>query len=155
MCPENGARFRALGDLVRKQLNEKLAIQHPTQGHITHPSPTTDLLVTFWHDSTRPEAYYRNVHVLAGGLLDRSPGGTGSSAMMAMLEARGLIKIGQPIHSEGLIGSGTFEGCLVRETSLGNQRAVVPTVKGTANIIGYAKWLIDPKDPVGQGFVVT
>ena len=45
--------------------------------------------------------------------------------------------------------------CLVRETKLGNKRAVVPTVKGTANIIGYAKWLLDPKDPVGKGFVVT
>jgi len=155
VCPENGACFRELGEMVRKQLKEKLSFEHPTQAHISYPSPTTDLLVTFWHESTRPEAYYRNVHVLTGGLLDRSPGGTGTSAMMAMLEARGLIKIGQPIHSEGLIGSGTFEGCLVRETSLGNQRAVVPTVKGTANIIGYAKWLMDENDTVGKGFVVT
>lgn len=153
--PENGKQFRELGAIVRQQLAEKLALKHPTQAHITYPSPTTDMLVTFWHESTRPEAYYRNVHVLTNGLLDRSPGGTGTSAMMAMLEARGLIKMGQTIQSEGLVGSGTFEGCLIRETTLGNQRAVVPTVKGTANIIGYAKWLMDPKDPVGQGFIVT
>jgi proline racemase len=43
----------------------------------------------------------------------------------------------------------------VRETRLGSYRAVVPTVKGTANIIGYAKWLLDPDDPVGRGFTVT
>jgi len=59
------------------------------------------------------------------------------------------------VFSQGLLGSGTFEGCLVRETKLGSQRAVVPTVKGTANIIGYAKWLMDPDDTVGKGFVVT
>ena len=155
VCPENGIRFRELGHLVRQQLAEKLTIQHPTQSHIKYPSPTTDCLVTFWHDSDRSEAFYRNVHVLTSGLLDRSPGGTGTSAMLAMLETRGKIKIGQPIHSEGLLGSGTFEGCATAETTLGNQRAVVTTVKGTANIIGYAKWLIDRKDPVGRGFVVS
>ncbi|WP_243261125.1 proline racemase family protein [Sulfitobacter dubius] len=38
---------------------------------------------------------------------------------------------------------------------LGNQRAVIPTVKGTAKVIGYAKWLIDETDPVGRGFTIT
>ena len=93
--------------------------------------------------------------MLSGGLLDRSPGGTGTSAMMAMLEARGELRVGETIRSEGLLGSGVFEGCLVRETRLGNHRAVVPTVKGSAHVVGYAKWLIDPEDPVGRGFVVT
>lgn len=150
VCPENASRFRELGQLVKQQVEEKVEIRHPTKPHIDYLD-----IVTFWHDSTRPEAFYRNVHVLSSGLLDRSPGGTGTSAMMAMLEARGRIKIGQVIKSEGLLGSGTFEGCLVRETKLGNHRAVVPTVKGTANIIGYAKWLLDPKDPISRGFVIS
>ena len=151
--PENGAYFRELGHLVRRQVAEKVRLRHPLHAHIRYPSPDTDLLVTFWHESER--ARYRNVHVLSGGLLDRSPGGTGTSAMMAMLEARGALRVGETIHSEGLLGSGTFEGCLVRETRLGNHRAVVPTVKGRAHIVGYAKWLLDPEDPVGRGFVVT
>ena len=155
VAPENGAYFRELGHLVRQQLAEKVDLRHPVHEHIRFPSRDTDLLVTFWHEPDRNEARYRNVHVLSGGLLDRSPGGTGTSAMMAMLEARGELVIGQTIQSEGLLGSGTFEGCLVRETKLGSQPAVVPTVKGTANIIGYAKWLMDPDDAVGRGFVVT
>lgn len=106
-------------------------------------------------EAERNESRYRNVHVLSDGLLDRSPGGTGTGAMMAMIEAPGELAIGQTIQSEGLLGSGTFEGCLVRETKLGSQRTVVPTVKGTANLIGYAKWLLDPDDAVGRGFVVT
>ena len=155
VAPENGACFRELGHLVRKQLAEKVDLRHPLHAHIRYPSSATDLLVTFWHESERDSVRYRNVHVLSGGLLDRSPGGTGTSAMMAMLEARGEIGIGQAIRSEGLLGSGTFEGRLVREAKLGPHRAVVPSVKGSANIIGYAKWLIDPQDVTGRGFVVT
>ena len=43
----------------------------------------------------------------------------------------------------------------IGETVIGGQRAVVPTIKGKANITGYAKWLIDPNDPLGEGFVIS
>jgi proline racemase len=72
-----------------------------------------------------------------------------------MFEARGQLQIGQVIQSEGLLGSGTFEGRLIGETTLDGQRAVIPTIRGKANIIGFAKWLIDPDDPVGAGFVIS
>jgi proline racemase len=75
--------------------------------------------------------------------------------MMAMFEARGRIKIGETIKSEGLLGSGQFEGRLARETMVGNQRAVVPTVKGTAKVIGYAKWLLSDDDPLRDGFMIS
>jgi proline racemase len=74
--------------------------------------------------------------------------------MMAMFHARGKLGLGQPIQSEGLLGAGTFEGCLIGETMLGKQPAVRPTVKGKANIVGTARWLIDHDDPVGAGFLV-
>lgn len=153
--PVNGIHFRELGAQVRQQIADKITLHHPTQSHIYYPGGITDLLVTFYHEGTRPDAYYRNVHVLSAGLLDRSPGGTGTSAMVAMFEAKGQLQLGQTIQSEGLLGSGTFEGCAVRETTIGNQRAIVPTVKGTANIIGYGKWLLDPADTVSHGFIVT
>src|SRR5262249_43970595 len=149
ITPENGSRFARLGVIAKQQLREKLSLQHPTQRHITELD-----LVTFYHEPTRPEARYRCVHVFSDGKMDRSPGGTGTSAMMAMLEARGQLKVGGTILAEGLLGSGTFEGQLVRETRLGGQRAVVPTIKGRANIVGYARWLVDPSDPVGAGFVI-
>jgi len=64
------------------------------------------------------------------------------------------MKVGQTIRSEGLLGSGQFEGCLIGETTVGGKRAVIPTVKGTASLLGYGKWLLDPNDPVGRGFVI-
>lgn len=147
--PENGSRFAELGALVKKQLQDKIEIRHPE-----HPHMSGLHFVTFWHEPSRPDSLYRNVHVFSDGKLDRSPGGTGTSAMMAMFEARGSLAVGQPIKSEGLLGSGRFEGCLVREARVGEHRAVVPTVKGTASVIGYAKWLMDPDDHLREGFVV-
>lgn len=74
--------------------------------------------------------------------------------MMAYFEARGVIGLNQPITSEGLLGSGTFEGCLIGETTLGTVRAVRPTVKGTAGMLGTASWTINREDPVDAGFLV-
>jgi len=117
--------------------------------HINHVN-----FVTFWHEPLLPGSLYRNVHVFSDGKCDRSPGGTGTSAMMAMLEARGEIGLHQQILSEGLLGSGQFKGELVREIKLACKRAVIPVVGGTANVIGYAKWLFDDNDPLRDGFII-
>lgn len=147
---ENGTALSRYGVLAREQLRQKVAIQHPASAHINNFN-----FVTFWHEPTIEGAFYKNVHVFSAGQLDRSPGGTGTSAMMAMFEARGKMTIGQTIRSEGLLGSGTFEGCLLGETRLNGVRAVRPTVKGTASILGTARWVIDRNDPVGSGFLVA
>lgn len=149
ICPENGRLLSEMGQLVKKQINARMSIQHPTK-----PDTTGLHFCTFWHAPDRPDSLYKNVHVFSDGKLDRSPGGTGTSAMMAMFEARGELKMGQLIKSEGLLGSGQFEGRLVRETTIGDKRAVVPTVQGTASLIGYAKWMLDRKDTVSNGFVI-
>jgi proline racemase len=150
ISPENASEISRLGLMARDQLNAKVRLQHPTSKHINNLN-----FVTFWHEPTIPGAFYKNVHIFSAGALDRSPGGTGTSAMMAMLEARGMIRLNQPIQSEGLLGSGTFEGCLIRETWLNDVRAVVPTVKGTAGFLGTASWVLNRDDPVDAGFLVS
>ena len=147
--PKNGNLLSEMGQLVKEQINKKIDVVHPTKSHIRGVH-----FCTFWQEPDNSLHLYRNVHVFSDGKLDRSPGGTGTSMMMAVFEARNKIKIGQPIKSEGLLGSGTFEGCLIGETKIGELRAVIPTVKGTAKVTGYAKWLLDPNDSIGQGFVV-
>lgn len=149
ISPDNGTELIELGLLAREQISRKYHIQHPTQKHINGLN-----YVTFWHQPSLPGAFYKNVHVFSAGQLDRSPGGTGTSAMMAMLEARGKIALNQPIRSEGLLGSGTFEGRLIGEVDLNGKRGVRPVVKGTASMLGTARWVIDRNDPVGAGFIV-
>ena len=147
--PENGKLLSEMGCIVKDQINEKMTVQHPVETHINGLH-----FCTFWQDGDRPDSLYKNVHVFSDGKMDRSPGGTGTSMMMATFEARGKMTIGETIKSEGLLGSGQFEGELIGETTVGKYRAVIPTVKGTAKVTGYAKWLLNPQDPVGQGFVI-
>ena len=149
IAPENGSELSRMGLIARDAIRAKVKIQHPTEGHINNLN-----FVTFWHEPTIEGCLYKNVHVFSAGQLDRSPGGTGTSAMMAYFEKRGGMGLNQTIKSEGLLGSGVFEGCLLGEVQLGAFRGVRPTVKGTASILGTATWTIDRNDPVGAGFMV-
>lgn len=149
ICAENGSYFSKAGEAVKAEINRRMEIRHPTHPHINGLN-----FVTFWHEGAHPDSLYRNVHVFSGGKLDRSPGGTGTSAMMAMFHARNELEVGRPIYSEGLLGSGRFTGEILGETEIGGFKAIRPSVQGTAELVGYGKWLIDENDPVGRGFVI-
>jgi proline racemase len=95
----------------------------------------------------------RNATAIHPGWLDRSPCGTGTSARMAALHARGELAIGQEFINESIIGS-RFTGRLVEEVALGATPAVVPEVSGRAWITGMGQYLLDPTDPFPLGFDV-
>jgi proline racemase len=85
------------------------------------------------------------------GWFDRSPCGTGTSARMAQLHARGELGLHADFVNESFIGT-RFTGRLVDETTVGGVRAVVPTITGSAWITGTAQYLLDPEDPFPEGF---
>lgn len=95
----------------------------------------------------------RNAMAIHPGWFDRSPCGTGTSARMAQLHARGELELGQPYVNESFIGT-RFTGHLLRTTALGGYTAVVPTVTGRAWITGMGQYLLDPTDPFPEGFVL-
>ena len=150
IAPENGKKLIEYGLAARDALRKIVTPQHPTQKHIKNLD-----FVTFWHEPTIPEAMYKNVHVFGVGQLDRAPGGTAMSGMLALLEATGKIKLHETVKAEGLLGTGLYEGTLVGETDLNGIRAVIPTIKGKANLLGSARWTFDRNDPVDSGFVVN
>lgn len=125
-------------------------MRHPVHSHIN-----TIETITFFQEPTQTQARYRCVHVFGQGHLDRSPGGAGTAAMLCLLEARGELKLHEAIQAEGILGAGTFEGSLVGETAVGGYRAVQPTIKGRAEILGNARWLLDPSDRVAAGFLLS
>jgi proline racemase len=96
-------------------------------------------------------AHARNATAIHPGWLDRSPCGTGTSARMAALHARGELALGQEFVNESVIGS-RFTGRLVEEVTLGETPAVVPEVSGRAWITGMSQYLLDPTDPFPTGF---
>ena len=95
----------------------------------------------------------RNAMVIHPGWFDRSPCGTGTSARMAQLHARGGLALGQEFVNESLLGT-RFTGRLVEETTVGGLPAVVPTVSGRAWITGMGQYLLDPTDPFPRGFTL-
>ena len=96
----------------------------------------------------------RHAMAIHPGWFDRSPCGTGTSARMAQLHARGELPIGRDFVNESILGT-SFTGRLVDETVLGDGRtAVVPTITGRAWITGTAQYVLDPDDPFPTGFLL-
>lgn len=98
-------------------------------------------------------AHSRNVCIFAEGEVDRSPTGTGVSARLAIHHERGEIDLNEPIVIESIIGS-RFTGRIVQTTTFGPHPAIIPEVGGTAHITGRHEFLIDPTDPLREGFVL-
>lgn len=95
----------------------------------------------------------RHAMAIHPGWFDRSPCGTGTSARMAALHARGELPLETDFINESYIGS-RFTGRLVEETTVGGLPAVVPTVTGRAWITGTAQYFLDPSDPFPEGFLL-
>src|SRR5579875_2766411 len=95
----------------------------------------------------------RHAMAIRPGWFDRSPCGTGTSARMAQLHARGELSLGDEFVNESFIGS-RFTGRLVGETTVAGIPAVVPTITGRAWVTGTAQYMLDPTDPFPAGFVL-
>ena len=95
----------------------------------------------------------RNVCVFADGEVDRSPTGSGVSGRMAIHFSRGDIKTGEQLRIESITGS-EFVGNVEEEVNYGPYKAVIPRVSGTAHITGLHTFLIDPDDPMREGFLL-
>jgi proline racemase len=87
------------------------------------------------------------------GWLDRSPCGTGTSAKLAALHARGELPVGEPFINRSVIGT-RFGGRVVEETEVGGLPAVVPEISGRAWITGMGQYILDPDDPFPEGFAL-
>src|SRR2546430_663447 len=95
----------------------------------------------------------RHAMVLRPRWFDRSPCGTGTSARMAALHARGELALDTDFVNESLLGT-RFVGRLVGETTVGGRPAVLPTITGRAWVTGTAQYLLDPEDPFPAGFLL-
>ena len=87
------------------------------------------------------------------GWLDRSPCGTGTSAKLAALHARGELRVGERFVNRSVIGT-RFEGRIVGETEVDGLPAVVPEITGRAWITGMGQYVLDPDDPFPEGFAL-
>jgi proline racemase len=109
---------------------------------------------TIFIEPAHDQAHHsRNVCVFADGEVDRCPTGTGVSGRLAIHYARGEVGLQEPIVVESILGT-TFAGHIVEATQFGPYAAIIPEVEGTAHITGRHEFLIDPEDPLRDGFIL-
>jgi trans-L-3-hydroxyproline dehydratase len=98
----------------------------------------------------------RNLCLFAEGEVDRSPTGSGLSARLAVLHARGLVATGEEIAIESILGRDSlFHGRVLRSERWANRDAIIPEVRGSAHMTGSARFVLDENDPIGRGFLVA
>ncbi len=148
IIPENANKLRDLGLELRDIINKEIEIQHPTLDHIK----TVDL-VEWWSETDTPGATYRNVVIFGQNQVDRSPCGTGTSAKLATLHAKGEWEVGKEFVYESILGT-LFYGEIVDTTKVGDYDAVIPKITGSAWITGFNHFVIDETDPVKHGFIL-
>jgi proline racemase len=136
-----------VGMQIKRAVMETRPIQHPFEADLSFLYGT--IFIAPPHSD---DADSRNVCIFAEGEVDRSPTGTGVSGRMALRYARGEIAIGQPYVIESIVGS-RFTGCIKEETTFGPYSAVIPEVSGTAHITGVHTYVINPDDPLRDGFI--
>ncbi len=136
--------------VVRERINKKYPHKfiHPEDNSIKN---VTHMLWTGKPIDTTSSG--RNAVFYGDKAIDRSPCGTGTSARMAQLFAKGKLKVGEKFIHESFIGS-KFIGSIVKETSLAGQKAIYPSIKGWAIITGYNQIILDDDDPYVKGFQV-
>ncbi|MGH1366067.1 MAG: proline racemase family protein [Calditrichia bacterium] len=153
------AGVRCVAEDYRLLIERGMAIKHTVMKNydIHHPfEPDLNFLygTIFIGPAEDPTNSSRNVCIFAEGEVDRCPTGTGVSARMAIHHARGEIAVGEkPMIIESLIGS-NFKAGVLSETTFGSHKAVIPEVEGTAHITGIHQFVIDPEDPLRNGFIL-
>jgi proline racemase len=160
LTPDEGADIVRITEMIKAAANEQLPVAHPEQpgfagitiGQLSGPP----------HD---PANSRRNVVTVSTGTLDwekpatwtgaidRSPCGTGTSAKMAVLHAKGQLPLGSAFRHEGILGT-VFTGRVLEETTIAPYPAIIPTITGQAWITGFASYVVDPTDPFPDGFTV-
>ncbi|HEY9549293.1 MAG TPA: 4-hydroxyproline epimerase, partial [Kiloniellaceae bacterium] len=143
-----------LSPLLRRAVNETIAVAHPENPTIRGVSH-----ILWTGKATRPEADARNAVFYGDKAIDRSPCGTGTSARMAQLHAKGRLRVGDTFVHESIIGS-LFTGRVEAETRVGNHpgnthRGIVPSIEGWARITGLNTITIEARDPYAHGFQVV
>ncbi len=151
MRPDEARDIAVMGRRLVAAANEQLGFRHPVLSgwdHISFCFMRGELEQVDGMPSSR------NACIINPGKLDRSPTGTGCSAFMAVLHAKGLLKTGERFLGRSIIES-RFEGRVEEETSLAGRKAIIPSISGRAWITGNTTLLLDPDDPWPSGYKIA
>lgn len=150
VLPENTAALTARAMEMKRWVNANVDVHHPEKPDIR------DIYgVIIMSPDTRTDGGCagRHICVFAEGAVDRSPCGTGTSARMALLVARGRLAIGEKFNAASIIDT-KFEGTPLASVKECGYDAIIPKVAGGAWITGFNRFVLDPADPLPEGFLI-
>ena len=146
--PDEARDISKIGSKITAAANQQLGFNHPTNNDWSHISFCEFALPIFEEDEIKVS---KNTVVIDPGKLDRSPCGTGCSARMAVLHAKGELKKGDRMIGRSILNS-RFDCEIVKETRIGNHKAIIPSIKGRAWITGTYQLELDVDDPFPDGY---
>lgn len=147
IAPDNARALAEAGIAIKADLAGQVQVSHPE-------IPGLDEVAYVMFRDREADGTIRTCTTLKPGRVDRSPCGTGSSANLACLHARGEVAVGDQRISKSTIG-GTFTAEAIGETTVGNRKAVLPRITGQAWIYGREELRISPDDPFAAGFALS
>ena len=148
LAPDDFRQLIQVGMDIKHAVMDAMPITHPFEPDLSFLYGTI-----FIGPPQHPNNHSRNVCIFAEGEVDRCPTGTGVSGRAAIHHMRGEIGVDEPFTVESIIGS-RFTGRVLRTTKFGDFDAVIPEVEGSAHITGRNEWLLDPNDPLRDGFIL-
>ena len=146
--PSEAAELARLGAKITDAATEQIGFRHPT---ITDWAHYSFCQFSRKQDQSNDCISFKSAVSVKPGKIDRSPTGTALSAKMAVLEARGEMKIGQKIKAISIIGS-SFEGKIVEKCNLNGTSAIIPEISGRGWITGLHQHTLEPTDPWPEGY---
>lgn len=144
--PAHLPELRTLGMTIAREVEKLRRVVHPNDAGLEGIYGTI-----FTAPAHLPDAHLRNVTIFADAEVDRSPCGTGTAAVMAVLNDMGLLLDDVPFVHESIVGT-TFRGRVVDRVEVGERAAIIPEIEGSAWITGEHTFLIDGDDPLKAGF---
>jgi proline racemase len=145
LLPQRANDLRRLAVDIARAVNASRKIEHPSEPKISGVAG-----VIFTGPPHDPESHLHAVTVSAGGVVNRSPSGTGMSAVMSVLDAMGLLPDDQQFVQEGLVRT-RFRGRLIGRTQVGELPAIVTEIEGSAWITADQTLYVDDEDPLREG----
>jgi proline racemase len=148
VAPSELPRLIELGRALKREVEAWQEVVHPLE-----PELRDVYGVVFWQEEGEDPLTQRNVTVFADGEVDRSPCGSGTSARLALLDRQGRLSRGEELWHRSVIGT-EFRARVVGDAEIAGIPAVITEVEGSAYRTGEHAFMLDPNDPLGEGFLL-
>ncbi|WP_442601531.1 proline racemase family protein [Paenibacillus sp. KN14-4R] len=146
---EHLPELQKIGSAIKENIESQMLVQHPIEHELR------DIYGVIISDEPQiASSHLRNVTIFAEEQIDRSPCGTGTCARLAALHARGQYENGELFVHEGIMNS-QFISQVIEQTEVAQFKAIIPKIEGKAFITGLHQFVVDPTDPLADGFLLS